>query len=110
MLVCDFQPVQQAFHSQFEIARALLESETLRAEDSPTAQASAAEHAASNFYLAHKHLVSRRNVTRYLACYLLSGLVWVCALAPYSISDDICETANKVICLWLHCSVCGVRV
>ena len=79
---------------QFEIAKALLEAEEMRAD--PARAHQAAQHAASNWFLRNKDYVSNRYVMRYIAGFLVLSVCWVAALAPYSLRGDICGPTNTV--------------
>ena len=77
---------------QFEIAKALLESEQLRA----SGNASAAQNVANNPYLRYKELVSPRAQRYYVSVCVLLGLLFVAATAPYANFPEGCDSSNAV--------------
>lgn len=88
---------------QFEIAKALLESERLRKDGNAAA---ALQIISSNFYLKNKDFITPRVYLRYLAVVLVLCFVYVFATAPYSHFPDGCNAYNRVcsvLCLLCVC-------
>lgn len=78
---------------QFQIARALLESEQLRAKGLHT---EASQRIENNFFLRHKDLVSARGQSKLLALWMLISTAFVAATGPFSHFPDACGVSNEV--------------